>query len=61
MRIADNGVGFKVNQVKRGIGLANMKRRAELFGGKMHINTLPGKGCEVMILIPISENQLVLK
>ena len=61
MRIADNGVGFKVNQVKRGIGLANMKRRAELFGGKMHINTLPGKGCEVMILIPISENQLVPK
>jgi PAS domain S-box-containing protein len=61
MRIADNGVGFKVNQVKRGIGLANMKRRAELFGGKMHINTLPGKGCEVMILIPIPENQLVPK
>jgi PAS domain S-box-containing protein len=55
MRIADNGVGFEVNQVKRGIGLANMKRRARLFGGKLHINTRPGKGCEVMILIPVAK------
>jgi signal transduction histidine kinase len=56
MRIADNGVGFEVNQVKRGIGLANMKRRAELFGGKLHINTRPGKGCEIMIIIPIARS-----
>jgi PAS domain S-box-containing protein len=55
MRIADNGVGFEVNQVKRGIGLANMKRRARLFGGKLHINTRPGKGCEVTILIPVAK------
>jgi PAS domain S-box-containing protein len=53
MRIADNGVGFEVNDVKPGIGLANMKRRAELFSGKFHINTFPGKGCEVIIIIPI--------
>jgi signal transduction histidine kinase len=29
MRIANNGVGFEVNDIKQGIGLANMKRRAE--------------------------------
>lgn len=55
MRIADNGVGFEANHVKSGIGLANMKRRAKLFGGKLHINTRPGKGCEVMIIIPIAK------
>jgi signal transduction histidine kinase len=53
MRICDNGVGFEVNDVKKGIGLANMKRRAELFSGKLHINTARGKGCEIMIIIPV--------
>ncbi len=55
MRIADNGVGFKVNHVKQGIGLANMKRRAELFGGKLHVSTRPGEGCEIMVIIPIAK------
>ena len=53
MRVADNGVGFDIKEVKKGIGLANMKRRAELFSGKLRINTSPGKGCEVMIIIPL--------
>ncbi|MGN6532405.1 MAG: PAS domain-containing sensor histidine kinase [Ginsengibacter sp.] len=55
MRIADNGVGFNVSEVKRGIGLSNMKRRAELFGGKIKIESSPGKGCEVLVTIPIKE------
>jgi PAS domain S-box-containing protein len=53
MRIADNGIGFEVNDIKQGIGLTNMKRRAELFSGKLHINTSLGQGCEVMIIIPM--------
>jgi signal transduction histidine kinase len=55
MRIADNGVGFEVKDIKQGIGLANMKRRAELFSGKLHINTSLGQGCEIMIIIPIAK------
>ena len=55
MRIADNGVGFKVSEVKGGIGLANMKRRAELFSGKIIINSSPGHGCEIVITIPLHE------
>jgi two-component system sensor histidine kinase UhpB len=55
MRIADNGVGFEVNDVKKGIGLANMKRRTELFSGIFYINTSRGKGCEVMIIIPVEK------
>ena len=55
MRIADNGVGFEMADVKKGIGLANMKRRAELFSGKFYINTSLGQGCEVMVIIPIGE------
>ena len=53
MRIADNGKGFDLGQVKGGIGLANMKRRSELFSGKMSINSTPGYGCELLISIPV--------
>ncbi len=53
MRVADNGKGFDPGQVKGGIGLANMKRRSELFSGKMHINSSPGNGCELLIIIPV--------
>jgi PAS domain S-box-containing protein len=54
MRISDNGVGFEVNDIKKGIGLTNMKRRAEVFSGKFYINTSLGKGCEVLMIIPLS-------
>jgi len=55
MRIADDGIGFNLNQVKDGIGLSNMKRRAEIFLGEFHINSSEGKGCEILIAIPIAK------
>ncbi len=55
MRIADDGVGFDIKTVKKGIGLANIKRRAELFYGKCEINSSPGNGCEILIGIPLPE------
>ena len=42
MRIKDNGVGFDVEKVQGGIGISNMKRRAELFSGKLVINSKVG-------------------
>jgi signal transduction histidine kinase len=55
MKISDNGVGFNVNKVKGGIGLANMKRKAELFSGKFEIYSSPGNGCEIIIDMPLPE------
>lgn len=55
MRVFDNGVGFDMHAVKNGIGLANMKRRAELFSGKLIINSSPGNGCEIVVEIPLPE------
>lgn len=55
MRISDDGVGFNVNTVNAGIGLANMKRRTELFAGKFEIESLPGDGCTITIEIPLGE------
>jgi len=53
MIIKDNGIGFDVNKQKNGIGIMNMKRRAEMFTGKFNLITKPGQGCILRIDIPI--------
>lgn len=58
MRIADNGVGFDVNAAKGGIGLSNIRRRVELFSGKLDIFSSPGNGCELEIDIPLKTENL---
>jgi signal transduction histidine kinase len=53
MKISDNGVGFDVGAVKGGIGLANIRRRAELFFGRLDIDSGLGDGCELTVEIPL--------
>ncbi len=55
LQIADDGVGFIVNEVKSGIGLSNMKRRAELFGGSFSLASAPGEGCSITVHIPLEQ------
>jgi signal transduction histidine kinase len=52
-QIEDDGVGFDYQLVKRGIGLANIRRRTELFSGKMEIISKVNKGCKLLVEIPI--------
>jgi len=61
MSITDNGVGFEVDAVKRGIGLSNMKRRAELFSGRFEIISSPGHGCIIIVEIPLKEEAIINK
>ncbi len=53
MRIHDNGNGFNIKSVKKGIGLSNIKKRAESLSGKFIINSSIGKGCEIIVEIPV--------
>ncbi len=53
MRIADDGVGFDMNEVKAGIGISNMRRRVKLYDGEMELFSSPGNGCELNIEIPL--------
>jgi PAS domain S-box-containing protein len=53
LRIADNGKGFNIKTAKKGIGLSNMQKRAESFSGKFYLKSSPGKGCEIMVTIPL--------
>ncbi len=53
--IQDNGRGFDMEQVKRGIGLANIRNRAETFNGSLNIITSPGKGCSIEVMVPLRD------
>ncbi|MEP6747352.1 MAG: response regulator [Bacteroidota bacterium] len=54
MDIADNGVGFNLDSIKQGIGLANISRRAGLFGGTSTVESSLNKGCKITIQIPLN-------
>lgn len=51
--VTDNGKGFDLKSVKKGHGLDNISNRADLFSGKMVIDTAPGKGCTIGVVIPL--------
>ena len=54
--IEDNGVGFESKNYEGGIGFANIKRRAELFGGSMVVSSRPGEGCKLFVTMHLSHN-----
>ncbi|HSC38168.1 MAG TPA: PAS domain-containing protein, partial [Chitinophagaceae bacterium] len=55
LTVEDNGKGFELEKVKfkKGVGLSNIESRAGLFDGKVAIITAPGKGCKLVIQVPI--------
>jgi PAS domain S-box-containing protein len=53
LSISDNGVGFDPTQKRKGIGITNIINRATLLRGTAEINSVPGKGCELNITIPL--------
>ncbi|MDJ0918854.1 MAG: sensor histidine kinase [Woeseiaceae bacterium] len=55
--IRDDGVGFDVDLDKsEQVGLASMRERATLLGGKVEIDSTPGEGTMVTVQIPLSFN-----
>ena len=61
LEIEDNGIGFDLGTVENGydsrgsLGMVNMRERAELVNGVMNIETTPGKGTRIRLLIPFTE------
>jgi signal transduction histidine kinase len=58
LKIADNGVGFDINQQRKGIGIYNIISRSDLYNGIVDIQSSPGNGCGIHITFPISEDLL---
>ena len=59
--VGDDGRGFdpvesRVDPEKH-FGLQMMRERADSIGGKIQVNTWPGKGTEIMLWVPLEESQ----
>jgi PAS domain S-box-containing protein len=54
--IEDDGVGFDVNKVKKGLGLKNINHRVEYHRGSLQITSVPGAGSRMDVSLSICEN-----
>jgi signal transduction histidine kinase len=52
--VKDDGSGFTKNNAFAGNGLNNMQQRAKDVKGKIDINSIPQKGTEIILLIPLT-------
>jgi len=51
--VSDNGSGFDIDSISRGNGLGNMQQRAETLKGKFQVQSKPGNGTSVQVVIPL--------
>ncbi|MDP1545455.1 MAG: GAF domain-containing sensor histidine kinase [Anaerolineales bacterium] len=63
LEISDNGVGFDVKAMSESydkrasssLGMVNLRERSELVNGLLQIESNPGKGTQVRVYIPLTE------
>jgi signal transduction histidine kinase len=64
LQVEDDGQGFNPDEVDRaadaarGLGLLGMKERAALLDGSLTVHSEPGKGTQVTVTIPATQNPL---
>src|SRR5437016_2906459 len=51
--LRDNGCGFDPQRKHEGFGLQGMRERAEGMGGRLTIQSAPGKGTAISIVLPV--------
>ncbi len=58
--IADDGEGFDPEGLSNheGLGLRNIKQRAAMYNGRIHIESEPGKGTRLTIIVPVQIRSL---
>lgn len=54
LEITDDGRGFDPSQVS-GMGLANMRERAQELGAQLEVLASPGKGARIMVRLPFAK------
>jgi signal transduction histidine kinase len=52
LRIEDNGQGFDPSQNTTGFGLQSMRERTKALAGSFYLNSQPGQGCQIQVVIP---------
>jgi signal transduction histidine kinase len=56
LEVSDDGIGFEptIERLGGGFGISGMKERAQKLGGKIEVETAPGKGTKVTVWVPAS-------
>ena len=66
IEVRDGGKGFGIKRseeqggngrLRTSLGLATIQHQLSLFGGSMKINSEPGKGTQVILIIPNPETE----
>jgi signal transduction histidine kinase len=55
LSVRDNGIGFSPESVKRGEGLNNLKKRADVIGAELKMAGTPGAGSTIVFRLPLSK------
>jgi two-component system sensor histidine kinase UhpB len=53
LTVSDDGRGFTFDQADKGLGIGGMRERALLVGGELRIESRPGVGTRVLLIVPI--------
>jgi len=53
LTMKDDGHGFNPADVSEGNGLANMRARMEMMGGKFHLKSANGRGTKISLEVPL--------
>ena len=54
--ISDNGEGCDMTKEKNGVGIINIKSRADLYHGSVTIVSEPGHGFELKVILPLNRH-----
>ncbi|MBI5419562.1 MAG: PAS domain-containing protein [Deltaproteobacteria bacterium] len=62
LSVEDDGRGFDPRELSesKGLGVAGMRERAELIGGKLSVRSRPGEGTKVCLRVPLGGAKEVL-
>ncbi len=58
LSVKDNGNGFDTDQVKskNTLGLIGMRERVAMLNGQLIIESAPGKGTQITVIVPLNKN-----
>ncbi len=59
LTIKDNGKGIEKKQIAdpKAFGIIGMKERAHFLGGEVRVNSTPGKGTSITVIIPLTKQE----
>ena len=55
LTVRDDGTGFSFDEANSGLGLGGMRERALLVGGELDVQSRPGEGTTVRLVVPDQE------